>query len=121
MGELSSGLRRRADIAVGLLFHPHLVMLDEPTNAVDPATRDLLIELSHQLSDSGRTLLTITHDLDYCWQIADRVILFDHGRIAVDRRIAEFPDFATFKATMTIDEPRTHVSFGFDEERRYRS
>ncbi|WP_289094320.1 ATP-binding cassette domain-containing protein [uncultured Bifidobacterium sp.] len=121
VGELSSGLRRRADIAVGLLFHPHLVMLDEPTNAVDPATRDLLIELSHQLSDSGRTLLTITHDLDYCWRIADRAILFDHGRIAIDRRIADFPDFDTFKAAMTIDEPHPAVSFGFNEERSHRS
>lgn len=121
VGKLSSGLRRRADIAVGLLLQPHLVMLDEPTNAVDPETRDLLIELSHQLSDSGRTLLTITHDLDYCWRIADRAILFDHGHIAIDRRIADFPDFNTFKAAMTIDNPHPAVSFGFNEERSHRS
>lgn len=53
--------------------------------------------------------------------IAFRAKLFDHGHIAIDRRIADFPDFDTFKAAMTIDEPHPAVSFGFNEERSHRS
>ena len=61
---LSSGLRKRAGLVAGMLFEPHVILLDEPTNSVDPITRDLMIDLMGQLSDSGRTILTITHDLE---------------------------------------------------------
>ena len=110
---LSTGLRKRVGIVAGMLFEPHVILLDEPTNSVDPITRDLMIDLMGQLSDSGRTILTITHDLEYCWSVADRVIILDDRHIAKDMMLDDFKDFDAFKraATLgrTVDES---VDFG---------
>lgn len=115
VSELSSGMRRRAGIAAGMLFKPRLIMLDEPTNMVDPGTRDLLIEMIGQLGEAGCTVLTITHDLDYCWRTADRVIRLGHGTVTLDRRLDEFADYDAFKSSVDADgSPDTHhVDFGF--------
>ncbi|WP_243388783.1 ABC transporter ATP-binding protein [Bifidobacterium simiarum] len=110
--ELSGGLRKRAGIVAGLLFDPHLIMLDEPTNAVDPVTRQLLIALMRQLRADGRTIMTITHDLEYCWEVADRVVMLDDRRIVGDHRIADFPDYESFQLTATPGRERTAVDFG---------
>lgn len=86
VSDLSSGLRKRVGIVAGMMFDPHVIMLDEPTNAIDPLTRDLLIEYMGRLRADNRTILTITHDLHYCWNVSDRIIVLDHKHIALDAR-----------------------------------
>ena len=110
--DLSSGLRKRAGIAAGMLFDPRLILLDEPTNAVDPVTRQLLIDLMRQLKADGRTILTITHDLDYCWEVTDRVIVLDNGHVAKDCLLADFGDIEAFRQAATLGRGRDHVDFG---------
>ncbi|KAA8826237.1 ABC transporter ATP-binding protein [Bifidobacterium reuteri] len=110
--DLSSGLRKRAGIMAGMLFNPRLVLLDEPTNAVDPVTRQLLIDLMRQLKADGRTILTITHDLDYCWEVADRVIVLDDKRVVKDCLLADFGDIDAFRQAATLGRERDHVDFG---------
>lgn len=48
-----------------MLFDPHVIMLDEPSNAIDPITRSLLVDYVNQLRADERTLLIVTHDLEY--------------------------------------------------------
>lgn len=115
--DLSSGLRKRAGIMAGMLFGPRLILLDEPTNAVDPVTRQLLIDLMRQLKADGRTILTITHDLDYCWEVADRVIVLDDKRVAKDCLLADFDDIDAFRQAATLGRERDHVDFGLGGER----
>lgn len=110
--ELSTGLRKRAGIMAGLLLDPKLILLDEPTNAVDPITRQLLIDLMRQLKADGRTILTITHDLDYCRQVADRVVVIDDKRVARDLTVADYADEAAFRQAATLGRERGHVDFG---------
>lgn len=110
--DLSSGLRKRAGIMAGMLFDPRLILLDEPTNAVDPVTRQLLIDLMRQLKADGRTILTITHDLDYCWEVADRVIVLDDKRVVKDCLLADFGDIDAFRQAATLGRERDHVDFG---------
>ena len=110
--DLSSGLRKRAGIMAGMLFDPRLILLDEPTNAVDPVTRQLLIDLMRQLKADGRTILTITHDLDYCWEVADRVIVLDDKRVVKDCLLADFGDIDAFRQAATLGRERNHVDFG---------
>ncbi|MBT1172112.1 ABC transporter ATP-binding protein [Bifidobacterium sp. MA2] len=112
VGDLSSGLRKRAGIVAGMLFDPKLILLDEPTNAVDPITRQLLIDLMRQLKADGRTILTITHDLDYCWQVVDRVVILDDRHLVKDVMLADFPDIDAFKRAATLGRERGHVDFG---------
>lgn len=111
--ELSSGLRKRAGLVAGMLFEPHVILLDEPTNSVDPITRDLMIDLMEQLNDSGRTILTITHDLEYCWSVADRVVILDDRHIAKDMMLDDFQDFDAFKQAATLGRTADEsVDFG---------
>ncbi|PWG64787.1 ABC transporter ATP-binding protein [Bifidobacterium callitrichidarum] len=110
--DLSSGLKKRAGIVAGMLFDPRLILLDEPTNAVDPVTRQLLIDLMRQLKADGRTILTITHDLDYCWEVTDRVIILNDRYLIKDCRLADFAGIDDFKRAATLGRGRAHIDFG---------
>ncbi|WP_369344653.1 ATP-binding cassette domain-containing protein [Bifidobacterium aquikefiricola] len=114
--ELSSGLRKRAGLVAGLLFDPRLILLDEPTNSIDPLTRSLLLDCVGQLRGDGRTLVTVTHDLDYCWKVADRIIVLDDKRIALDRMTHDFADFDAFKKAATLGRQATHTDFGLTHD-----
>ena len=112
VAELSSGLRKRVGIVTGMLFDPHVIMLDEPTNSIDPMTRKLLIDYVNELHADGRTLLTVTHDLDYCWKVTDRIIVLDHGHLVKDVNIADFADYASFEHAATLGREDRTVDFG---------
>ena len=109
---LSSGLRKRAGLVAGMLFDPHVIMLDEPSNAIDPITRSLLVDYVNQLRADERTLLTVTHDLEYCWNVADRIIILDDKHLVKDMMLAEFDDYEAFTKASTLGRDRTHVDFG---------
>lgn len=115
VSDLSSGLRKRAGLVAGMLLDPHVIMLDEPTNSVDPLTRQLLVDYINQLRADGRTILTITHDLHYCWEVADRIIILDHKRLIADHMIVDFPTFEEFEKAATLGQEKTHVDFGIND------
>ena len=112
VAELSTGLRKRVGIVAGMLFDPHVIMLDEPSNAIDPITRSLLVDYVNQLRADERTLLTVTHDLEYCWNVADRIIILDDKHLVKDMMLAEFDDYEAFTKASTLGRDRTHVDFG---------
>ncbi len=78
--ELSGGEKKRAAIASVLSLGPAVLLLDEPTAALDPRTRWLLVNLIRRLGDAGRTIVTATHDLDIVPIIADRVVVLGEDR-----------------------------------------
>jgi cobalt/nickel transport system ATP-binding protein len=78
--ELSGGEKKRAAIASVLSLHPEVVLLDEPTAALDPRTKWVLVNLIHRLGQAGRTIITATHELDIVPIIADRVIVLGEER-----------------------------------------
>ena len=112
VSDLSSGLRKRVGIVAGMMFAPHVIMLDEPTNAIDPLTRDLLIEYMGRLRADNRTILTITHDLHYCWNVSDRIIVLDHKHIALDAMLSDFNSFDEFSKAAMLGKEHEHVDFG---------
>lgn len=77
---LSSGLRQRANLAVGFCASPSLVLLDEPTNGVDPETRFLLENMLNDFKHSHRSALVVTHDLDFAYSIANHCIVIQNGK-----------------------------------------
>lgn len=82
--ELSGGEKKRAAIASVLSLRPQVLLLDEPTAALDPRTKWVLVELVAGLA-AGRTLVVATHELDVVPLIADRaVVLSEDGRVAGD-------------------------------------
>jgi ABC-2 type transport system ATP-binding protein len=81
-GRCSGGMRRRIDIAMGLVHRPELLFLDEPTTGLDPDIRAALWEnLSALVHEDGLTILLTTHYLEEADRLATRVAIVDHGRV----------------------------------------
>ncbi|MEI2776082.1 MAG: ATP-binding cassette domain-containing protein [Tetrasphaera sp.] len=82
--DYSGGMRRRIDLAVSLIAHPPVLLLDEPTTGLDPRSRVELWEVLRDLVRDGTTLLLTTQYLDEADQLADRLVVIDHGRIIAE-------------------------------------
>jgi cobalt/nickel transport system ATP-binding protein len=78
--ELSGGEKKRAAIAAVLSLRPEIILLDEPTAALDPRTKWVLVNLIHRLGQDGKTLITATHELEIVPIIANRVIVIGEER-----------------------------------------
>jgi cobalt/nickel transport system ATP-binding protein len=78
--ELSGGEKKRAAIASVLSLGPSVVLLDEPTAALDPRTKSVLVDLIRRMGRAGRTVIATTHDLEIVPAIADRVIVLGEER-----------------------------------------
>jgi cobalt/nickel transport system ATP-binding protein len=76
---LSGGEKKKVAIASVLVLNPEAILLDEPTNGLDPRSQQWLIELLVRLNQAGKTLITTTHDLDIVPHIADRVVVMDES------------------------------------------
>ncbi|MCU1345065.1 MAG: transporter ATP-binding protein, partial [Acidimicrobiia bacterium] len=86
---LSGGEVQRVRFALAIAGNPELLVLDEPTVAMDVATRRSFWEAMHEWTDSGRTVLFATHYLEEADQFADRAVLMAHGRVVADGPVAE--------------------------------
>jgi len=80
--QLSGGQQQRVAIARALLMDPVLLLLDEPTSALDPELRREVLEALIKIARQGRSMLIVTHELDFAEAAADRVVLMDKGVIA---------------------------------------
>jgi len=83
----SGGMKRRLNIACGILHRPKVVLLDEPTVGVDPQSRERIWAMLAQLRDEGASLLLTTHQLDEAQQICDRITIIDRGKTIADGTI----------------------------------
>ena len=82
---LSFGQRRRVALATVLVSDPEILVLDEPTSNLDPASRR---ELADILRTLDVTILMVTHDLPYAFDLCDRAVIIDDGVIAADDELA---------------------------------
>lgn len=81
---LSGGEKGRVAIADVLAMEPQIMLLDEPSSNLDPSGRQLLEETLETLHKKGMTLMVATHDVDFAWHWADRVLVFHRGRLEKD-------------------------------------
>ncbi len=81
---LSGGEKKRVSIADVLAMNPKLLLLDEPAASLDPANTELLEKNLHMLSEKGLGLVIATHDVDFAWRWADRILVFHKGELAAD-------------------------------------
>lgn len=80
----SGGMKRRLNIAAGLLHHPSLLVLDEPTVGVDPQSRHAILERVRALQESGMSVLYTTHYMEEAERVCDRVGIMDHGKLIAE-------------------------------------
>jgi len=77
----SGGMKRRINIAVGLLHKPKLLFMDEPTVGIDPQSRRRILDMVTELRDEGMTVVYTTHYMEEAEELSDRVGIIDHGRL----------------------------------------
>jgi oleandomycin transport system ATP-binding protein len=77
----SGGMRRRLDLAASLVGRPSVVFLDEPTTGLDPSKRDDMWDVVRRLTSDGSTVLLTTQYLEEADELADDIVVFDHGRV----------------------------------------
>ncbi len=85
----SSGMKRRVNIACGVLHRPLVLLLDEPTVGVDPQSRDRIFLMLEELWRQGTSILLTTHQLEEAEQQCDRIVIIDHGRAIAEGTLAE--------------------------------
>jgi cobalt/nickel transport system ATP-binding protein len=106
---LSGGEKRRVALASVLVLDPEVLLLDEPTAALDPASRSRVIDLLVDARGGAKTVVTATHDLDVVEDIADRCIVFAGGRVVAEGPPTEIlRDEALLRRTSLIHAHR-HV------------
>jgi len=84
VGNFSGGMKRRANIAAGLLHEPHLLVLDEPTVGVDPQSRNAILETVVSLRDAGLAVLYTTHYMEEAERLCNRVGIIDGGSLIAE-------------------------------------
>jgi ABC-2 type transport system ATP-binding protein len=85
----SGGMKRRLNIACGVLHEPRVVLLDEPTVGVDPQSRERIYDMLRRLREAGASLLLTTHLLDEAEMLCDRIVIIDHGTVIESGTLAE--------------------------------
>ena len=105
--ELSGGEAQRVAIARALAMDPPLLLMDEPTAALDPARRGSLGDALKMLAAANRGLLIATHDTDFARDFADRVVILAEGVVAEEGLPAEVLDHSSHPATRALLQHRT--------------
>jgi ABC-2 type transport system ATP-binding protein len=81
---LSGGMKRRLNIAAGIIHRPRLVLLDEPTVGVDPQSRNRIFDMIGDLRGRGATIIYTTHYMEEAERLCDRIAILDHARVIAE-------------------------------------
>lgn len=101
--KLSGGLLRRLNIACGIAHRPKLIILDEPTVAVDPQSRNKILEGICELNRQGSTIVYTSHYMEEVEQICTRIAIMDHGRSIAEGTKEELKSMIKTGETVTIE------------------
>lgn len=101
--QLSGGLLRRLNIACGVSHKPKLIFLDEPTVAVDPQSRNNILDGIKKLREEGATIIYTTHYMEEVELICDRVIILDKGHILASGTCDELKTLAHIEEKVTVE------------------
>jgi len=99
----SGGMKRRLNLALGLIHQPRLVLLDEPTVGIDPQARANILDVVRAVAETGTTVLYTTHYLEEAETLCDRIAIMDQGRILAEGTLAELKKQAGEEETVTIE------------------
>nr|WP_251131335.1 ABC transporter ATP-binding protein [Exiguobacterium sp. s5] len=102
--ELSGGLLRRLNIACGIVHEPELIFMDEPTVAIDPQSRNTILENIRELNRRGATIIYTSHYMEEVEMLCDRVAIVDEGQIIAEGTQDELKD-----QIMTLETARIKV------------
>jgi ABC-2 type transport system ATP-binding protein len=117
IGSLSGGQMQRARFAVAVVSNPDLLLLDEPTAAMDVAARHSFWGSMREFTDLGKTVVFATHYLDEADTFADRIVIMNDGRIIADGTPSEVKSVVTGRTvSFTLNGPSTNSGTGTGSE-----
>jgi ABC-2 type transport system ATP-binding protein len=105
----SGGMKRRINIAAGILHRPRVLLMDEPTVGIDPQSRNHILETVRELNREGMTVLYTSHYMEEVEALADQVAIVDHGRVIANGSLEEL-------SALVGDEDRVRIELA--EENR---
>jgi ABC-2 type transport system ATP-binding protein len=112
----SGGMKRRLNLACGVLHEPKLVLLDEPTVGVDPQSRESIYDMLGALRARGTSLLLTTHYLEEAEARCERIVVVDHGRAVAAGTLVELVEQAKLsgrRVRLALDRAVTKAPAGF--------
>lgn len=87
--KFSGGMRRRINIACGIVHHPKLIIMDEPTVGIDPQSRNHILESIKKLNKAGSTIIYTSHYMEEVEDICTKILIIDHGKVIAKGTKAE--------------------------------
>ena len=106
-------MRRRLNLAAGMLHTPRVLLLDEPTAGVDPQSRERIHVAIRRLAENGAAVLTSTHDMEEAERLCDRTVLLDDGRVVAAGTTTELVDTSGLAASLSLRTPAHRPPIGW--------
>lgn len=103
-GKLSGGLLRRLNIACGIAHQPKLIFMDEPTVAVDPQSRNSILEGIRKLNEKGATIVYTSHYMEEVEEICSRIVIMDKGKVIAKGSKEQLKASITLKERIEIEQ-----------------
>jgi len=124
----SGGMKRRLNIACGVIHRPRVVLLDEPTVGVDPQSRERIYDMLAELMRAGVSLLLTTHHLEEAEARCTRTVIIDHGKVIAAGTLSELVDrtvgrhrIVTLRLDAPVASPPSGVEIAADDPRLLRA
>ena len=99
----SGGMKRRLNIACGIVHKPRLIIMDEPTVGIDPQSRNHILNSVRKLNEGGSTIIYTSHYMEEVEEICSRIAIMDHGRVIALGSKEELKALINFEEKMVID------------------
>ena len=115
--QLSGGLLRRLNIACGIAHKPELIFLDEPTVAVDPQSRNNILDGIKKLNEEGATIIYTTHYMEEVEQICTKIVIIDNGKVIASGTKQELKNLISARGSMALYSSSTVFSWVPDSMR----
>jgi ABC-2 type transport system ATP-binding protein len=102
VSRFSGGMKRRLNLAIGLVHRPKVLLLDEPTVGIDPQGRNAILEIIRAIARQGTTILFTTHHLEEAEKLCDRIAIMDHGKILQTGSVQELARIVGDRDVLTL-------------------
>jgi ABC-2 type transport system ATP-binding protein len=101
--KFSGGMKRRLNIAIGIVHNPKLVIMDEPTVGIDPQSRNYIIDSIKKLNERGTTIIYTSHYMEEVEELCNRMVIMDNGKIIANGNKEELKEMVSLEEKIDLE------------------